>query len=158
MTTVVQVLDYVTTHRLRETEAVVDWQPRTVLTPTRPLLSDDLVDRLVLGLSRDLTNRSGCTTWTRGCTSEGYGALWSSGSMEYVHRLVWELEHGPVPSFVHTDEGWKRVVLDHWCHTRDSTCPGGPRCPHRRCGRVDHLRLATDRTNARLGRRWAKAA
>lgn len=158
MTTVVQALDLVSSMDLRESEAIVDWQPRTVLVPSRPLLSDSLVDRLVQGLSRDLANEpQGCTTWTRAVTKDGYGAI-SNGHTEYVHRLVWELEYGPVPTYVRTEEGWKRVVLDHWCHTRDQDCPGGRQCQHRRCGRIDHLRLATHRTNTGLGRRWALTA
>lgn len=158
MTTVVQALDHVTHHGLRETQALVDWQPRTVLVPTRPLLADSVVDRLITGLERDLKKKSGCTRWTRGATHEGYGALWTPEGSQYVHRLVWELENGPVPMYVHTEDGWKRVVLDHWCHTRDRDCRGGITCEHRRCGRIDHLRLATDKTNARLGRRWDQAA
>jgi hypothetical protein len=158
MTTVVQALNIVSTTGLRESQAIVDWTPRTVLVPVRPLLSDSVVERLVTGLSRDLNDEPhGCTTWTKAVTKDGYGSLWN-GHTEYVHRLVWELEHGPIPTYVRTEEGWKRVVLDHWCHTRDENCSGGRQCQHRRCGRIDHLRLATDRTNARLGRRWSIAA
>lgn len=42
--------------------------------------------------------------------------------------------------------------LDHECHNRDLTCPGGPSCLHRRCVNPAHLRPATRQVNRQQGR------
>jgi hypothetical protein len=153
MTNVVQDL------RLIRSHAEVDWVMSPVLVPSFPLLADSLVDRLITGLERDLSDEeNGCHLWSRAVTGRGYGAIWHLGTVDPVHRLAWELEKGPAPVWVLQEDGWHRVVLDHECHNLDLSCKGGTTCLHRRCGRVDHLRLATQRTNVSRGRRWARAA
>jgi hypothetical protein len=55
----------------------------------------------------------GCWLWTR-ATTNGYGVVWSNGSLRYAHRVAYELLSGPIP------EGM------NLCHD----CPGGdnPAC------------------------------
>ena len=67
--------------------------------------------------------------WTGGLNDAGYGQI-SVGSRtdgskrpERVHRLVWELLIGPIPSGLH---------VAHPDHDADPDCPGGRFCEHRR--------------------------
>jgi len=40
---------------------------------------------------------NGCLEWT-GCTDDdGYGRIYANGKHVLVHRLAWELAHGPIP-------------------------------------------------------------
>lgn len=71
-----------------------------------------------------------CHLWT-GCLGTGnYGSLTVDHKACKAHRWAWEHFVGPIP------EGW---VIDHLCHNRDLTCPGGEACIHRRCVNIDHL-------------------
>jgi hypothetical protein len=67
---------------------------------------------------------SGCVIWLR-ATSSGYGVKSRNGRMRYVHRLSWELEHGPIPKGMH--------VLHH--------CDTPP------CFNFEHLFLGTNHDN-----------
>lgn len=67
----------------------------------------------------------GCHVWTGSTTPHGYGKIKVDGRWPYVHRLAWELDRGPIPD---------GLVIDHICRNR-------------RCCRVDHLRLVTQRQN-----------
>jgi len=40
---------------------------------------------------------SGCLVWTGRSNSDGYGLLSVDGGTMKVHRLAWELRHGPIP-------------------------------------------------------------
>ena len=62
----------------------------------------------------------GCLEWT-GHIEDGYGRIWHHGAMTRVHRVAWELVHGPIPA---------GMMIDHLCHNRA-------------CCNVNHLRLAT---------------
>ncbi|MEU2674187.1 HNH endonuclease [Streptomyces sp. NPDC007164] len=54
-----------------------------------------------------------------------------------THRASYELHFGSVP------EG---LVLDHTCHNRDESCPGGA-CVHHRCINPHHLEAVTQAEN-----------
>src|SRR5690606_9229059 len=54
------------------------------------------------------------------------------------HRAAYALTVAPVP-----DE----LEVDHLCHTRDTSCPGGAACLHRRCVNPYHLEPVTPREN-----------
>jgi hypothetical protein len=77
----------------------------------------------------------------------GYGAfyVYADGRPQGAHRHAFELLVGEVPA---------GLVLDHLCHTFDSTCPPGPSCLHRRCCNPTHLEVVTNEENvARAGHR-----
>jgi len=86
-------------------------------------------------------NRGGpddCWLWTGG-TSAGYGRFTPEhGVRVRAHRLAYELTVGPIP-----DE----LQIDHLCHNRDATCPGGPSCRHRRCTNPAHLEPVIQQVN-----------
>ena len=71
----------------------------------------------------------GCWEWQGAISKRGYGAVRWEGKTRPVHRIVWELEIGPIP------EG---MVIDHLCRNR-------------RCCRLDHLRVTTHRENIIAG-------
>lgn len=91
-----------------------------------------------------------CHPWTGAVDSEGYGSVWvgeAGRDTDRVHRVVWELEIGPIPA---------GLQPDHLCHHADH-CPGG-RCRHRLCANVDHMRLVTAAENNAAGRSNSPAA
>lgn len=66
-----------------------------------------------------------CLEWTGNRGSSGYGQIRVEGRMWSVHRLVWALHHGPIPS---------GLVVMHGCDN--------PACVD-----IDHLLLGTQRAN-----------
>lgn len=66
-----------------------------------------------------------CWTWTAGCFRSGYGSFRFKGVMTGVHRVSYELTHGPIP------EG---MEIDH-------------KCFNPACVRPDHLRMVTKKQN-----------
>jgi hypothetical protein len=69
--------------------------------------------------------------------------------VQQTHRVAYRLMVGEIPT---------RKQLDHLCHTRARTCPGGPTCLHRRCLRPDHLEPVSRRENIARGMGPAAAA
>lgn len=71
----------------------------------------------------------------------GYGSFkFAVGQQATAHRAAYELMVGPVPEGMH---------IDHACHNRDASCPGGGReCLHRRCINPHHLEPVPPRENA----------
>lgn len=61
-----------------------------------------------------------CWLWTRG-TDNGYGRVWIDGRAQFMHRVVYELLVGPIPS---------GMTLDHLCRVL-------------LCCNPDHLEIAT---------------
>jgi len=72
-----------------------------------------------------------CTVWTGNKNNMGYGMMLVDGRMQLVHRVVYELKKGPIPT---------GLVLDHLC-----------RVPT--CIEVDHLEPVTQAENCRRGKR-----
>lgn len=57
-------------------------------------------------------DRSGpCWIWTAKRSRQGYGRFWVNGGEDAAHRVVWELERGPIPA---------GLTIDHLC--RNTSC------------------------------------
>ena len=81
-----------------------------------------LASRLVEGIVWD----GGCARWTRGHDHKGYGTIHvPDRGKRMVHRVVFELQNGPIPA---------GLAVDHKCFTRD-------------CINPEHLQLATPAEN-----------
>jgi hypothetical protein len=77
-----------------------------------------------------------CLIWQRSISPNGYARLRAKGTPFYVHRLLYELEVGPLPS---GDEWW-HVHLDHLCRQRA-------------CINPSHMEVVTHAENCRRGRK-----
>lgn len=100
-----------------------------------------LLDKVVAGWG-------GCWLFT-GCNTRGYGSLaGNDGKTQRAHRLAYELLVGPIPAGLH---------VDHLCHKRDGSCPGGVTCLHRRCVNPAHLKPTTQRENSLRGMSFSAA-
>jgi hypothetical protein len=87
----------------------------------------------------DKSEPEGCWIWPGPKNSQtGYG--WTGS--QTAHRWVYEREIGLIPPKSH---------VDHTCHSRSISCPGGDHCPHRPCCNPAHLEVVTPRENARRG-------
>ncbi|MFH8577176.1 hypothetical protein [Streptomyces zaomyceticus] len=87
---------------------------------------------------RGVAGFGGCVIWTGGLTQGGYGKIRAFGRHTTPHVAAYTLMVGPVP---------KGLELDHTCHTRDTSCPGGNACLHRRCFNPFHLEPVTGQVN-----------
>ena len=68
---------------------------------------------------------NGCHEW-QGSRKKLYGYIYYNGKHTRVHRLVWELAHGPIPY---------RKIVRHKCNNPP-------------CCNIQHLRLGTQKNNA----------
>jgi HNH endonuclease len=78
----------------------------------------------------------GCWPWRGALDEDGYGHFGKATRL--AHRAVYEELVGPIP------DGHS---IDHGCHNRDATCPGGRDCTHRRCVNPSHLEPVTQGEN-----------
>lgn len=78
---------------------------------------------------------NGCWLWKGALDRDGYPS-------HRRHRAFYELHVGAIPD---------GLQLDHLCHTRDTACPAGADCLHRRCVNPAHLEPVTNRENSRRG-------
>lgn len=85
--------------------------------------------------------QTGCQQWTGNINAAGYAVFTlGRGNHFYAHREAWKLANGrTIPD---------GMQIDHECHNRDETCPGGA-CKHRSCVNPEHLALVTNGENAR---------
>lgn len=70
---------------------------------------------------------TGCLEWTRFIDKAGYGRVRYDGESGYVHRFVWEREHGPIP---------EDLLLRH-------------KCDNPKCADLEHLETGTPADNAK---------
>jgi hypothetical protein len=93
-------------------------------------------------------DNDGCTLWNASVNNHGYGTFLFGRKVQKSHRVAYVLEFGEIPD---------NLDIDHTCHTRDTSCPGGVTCKHRKCVNPLHLEPVTKRENYRRGRSPAKA-
>jgi hypothetical protein len=92
---------------------------------------------------RSLTADGECVIWTGHVERNGYGKITDgkSGKSLWVHRLAWELEHGPIPADLTIDHLCRRPLCCNTKHmelvtrgensrrageaTRPTACPAG---------------------------------
>lgn len=103
--------------------------------PTRPL-QERFWEKVEKGDPDD------CWDWTASLHSAGYGQIGYDGRPRPAHQVAWFLATGE----------WPQGDVDHECHNRDATCPGGLACPHRRCVNPAHLRVVPRKMNPRASR------
>lgn len=90
----------------------------------------------------------GSWIWAAGVDANGYGKFWINGHSTTAHRAAWILFMGPI-----ADD----LEVDHACHNRDLSCPGGP-CAHRlHVNPGLCLEATTSRENTLRGRTGAAA-
>ncbi|GAA5025317.1 hypothetical protein GCM10023258_18130 [Terrabacter aeriphilus] len=118
--------------RSRRAEAAAQRKARPKKRRYRPrgMTREQLVRWLLEGAE---TVRGGCMIPDTPANGSGYRTVGVDGRATSVHRLVFEVKHGPIPD---------GMVVDHTCHD-PRTCPGGLTCPHRACCNPAHLALAT---------------
>jgi hypothetical protein len=100
---------------------------------------------------------NGCWHWT-GTIQEktGYGTLFMGTAAEgnrrnvSAHRYAYELATGIPLTAKRGEPG--HLQVDHECHNRSASCPGGPTCMHRRCVNPAHLRAVPARVNIMAGK------
>jgi hypothetical protein len=100
-------------------------------------------ERILSACSRDET--TGCLRYIHRLDKDGYGQISHESKTRRVHKVAWELKHGPVPD---------GMCLIHLC---DDKYPKGSK-DYRACCEPTHLKVGTLKENSQrmkeLGR-WA---
>jgi hypothetical protein len=95
---------------------------RTRMKPIQERLGDNII-------IRGFTPHD-CYIWQGATNGRGYGTISHNGRRKYVHRVTYELEHGPIPN---------GLMIDHLC--RETLC----------CN-PEHLEAVTNRENTLRGK------
>lgn len=88
-----------------------------------------------------------CWPWLGAVNWKGYGHSFRDGKQMQAHRVMYEETIGPIR------EG---MTLDHVCHTKDRSCPGGNICRHRSCVNPFHMDQVSAAVNTSRGLRAAQ--
>lgn len=83
----------------------------------------------------------------KGTDSDGYPRIKVAGKYVRTYQLVYEAAHG---------EQGPGESVDHVCHNRDLSCPGGKDCRHRMCHNLAHLEGVSAEENRRRRWEWAR--
>lgn len=84
---------------------------------------------------------TGCWLWQKALDRDGYGVM-QALRRDSAHRVAYLAFIGPIPD---------GRVLDHTCHSTDTSCPSGNDCQHRRCVNPAHLEPVTPGENTQRG-------
>lgn len=88
---------------------------------------------------------NGCWHWTGGLSEQRYGQCSPPpGESRVAHRYLYSRLVEPLPHR-RGHPGYRDV--DHECHNRSKSCPGGKACMHRRCVNPAHLAAKTQQEN-----------
>lgn len=101
------------------------WHTYGVAEAPQPTIGERLAARSAPATT--LHNGTACIEWRGTRTPGGYGQMSVDNRHQYVHRLAWELTHGPIPS---------GLQIDHLCRNRA-------------CLNPDHLEPVTGEENTR---------
>lgn len=88
-------------------------------------ITHDVLDRI--DANTTFNPDTGCFTWTKAKTPDGYGVMRIGHHIVYVHRVIHTVFVGPIP------EGW---TVDHTCRNRA-------------CGESSHLEAVLWAENSR---------
>ena len=88
-----------------------------------------------------------CHPWVAGRSIKNYGVIASDHRVaDTAHRVGYRLYVGPIPA---------GATIDHTCHNRDKSCPGGNSCEHRACQNPAHWEAVTAGENTRRGKSFS---
>jgi hypothetical protein len=96
-------------------------------------------------LAKIEVSESGCWLWTGSRNEDGYPQIMLNGRPRKAYRIAYELFVGAIAD---------GLEIDHACHSRDLTCPGGLACVHRRCVNPDPLHLEPVTRDENIRRAW----
>lgn len=97
-------------------------------------MTPDTLPAILTGPGRIVISTEGCWLRQVRILERGYSLVTVNGKQQLAHRAAYEIAVGPIPT---------GLGLDHVCHSRSTTCPGGAGCLHRRCCNPDHLEPVT---------------
>lgn len=92
---------------------------------------------------------STCWNWTPPISKAGYGHISINGSLQYAHRVSWEMCVGKIP---------KGIDIDHRCHNTRCVNPSHLRLATRKQNIENHSGLNRNNTSGVRGVSWHKGA
>lgn len=89
-----------------------------------------------------------CWPWLAFRDAKNYGhvATGDATRSDRAHRVGYRLYIGPIPD---------GATIDHVCHNRGDSCPGGNSCEHRACQNPAHWEAVTGGESTRRGKSFS---